>query len=76
MKKAGSALNFVKREYFYYIDHKVAYLSFMSQGLLYLEETEPKNYTSCLKDDKFLVNLSKISYKPKIELFLSEFEVE
>ena len=35
-----------KREWFYYIDHK---------GMLYLEETEPKNYTSCLKDDRFLV---------------------
>ena len=36
-----------KREWFYYIDHK---------GMLYLEETEPKNYTSCLKDDRFLVS--------------------
>ena len=36
-----------KREWFYYIDHK---------GMLFLEETEPKNYTSCLKDDKFLVS--------------------
>lgn len=34
-----------KREWFYFIDNK---------GLLYLEETEPKNYTSCLKDAKFL----------------------
>ena len=34
-----------KREWFYYIDHK---------GMLFLEETHPKNYTSCLKDDKFL----------------------
>ena len=39
-----------KREWFYYIDHK---------GMLYLEETEPKNYTSCLKDDRFLVSLSE-----------------
>ena len=36
-----------KREWFYYIDHK---------GMLFLEETEPKNYTSCLKDDRFLVS--------------------
>ncbi len=34
-----------KREWFYYIDQK---------GLLFLEETEPKNYTSCLRDAKFL----------------------
>merc|ERR1712071_332834 len=34
-----------KRKWFYYIDHK---------GMLFLEETEPKNYTSCLKDDRFL----------------------
>ena len=34
-----------KREWFYYIDHK---------GLLFLEETEPKNFTSCLKDANFL----------------------
>jgi len=32
-------------EWFYSVDQK---------GLLYLDETEPKNYTSCLKDDKFL----------------------
>ena len=34
-----------RREWFYTIDHK---------GMLFLEETEPKNYTSCLKDDNFL----------------------
>ena len=34
-----------KREWFYFIDHK---------GMLFLEETEPKNYTSCLKDINFL----------------------
>lgn len=34
-----------QREWYCVVDHK---------GLLYLEETEPKNYTSCLKDDKFL----------------------
>ena len=36
-----------KREWFYYIDHK---------GMLFLEETEPKNYTSCLKEERFLVS--------------------
>ena len=40
-------LNKWKREWFYFIDHK---------GMLFLEETEPKNYTSCLKDDNFLVS--------------------
>ncbi|TNV81914.1 hypothetical protein FGO68_gene7033 [Halteria grandinella] len=44
-KSAQTTLQFQRREWFYYIDHK---------GLLFLEETEPKNYTSCLKDDKFL----------------------
>ena len=34
-----------KREWFYYLDHK---------GMLYLEETWPKNYTSCLRDPSFL----------------------
>lgn len=38
-------LNKWKREWFYFIDHK---------GMLFLEETEPKNYTSCLKDTRFL----------------------
>ena len=38
-------LNTFKREWYFYIDHK---------GLLYNEETEPKNYTFCLKDEKFL----------------------
>ena len=33
------------REYFFLIDHK---------GLLYLEETNPKNFTSCIKDTRFL----------------------
>ena len=27
--------------------------------MLFLEETEPKNYTSCLKDDRFLVSVIK-----------------
>ena len=34
-----------KYKWFYYIDHK---------GLLYLEEVEPKNYTTCLKQKKAL----------------------
>ena len=34
-----------RREWFYYIDHK---------GMLYCEDTHPKNFTSCLKDDRFL----------------------
>lgn len=38
----------VAREWFYFID---------SKGLLYLEETEPKIFTSALKDKKFLVSL-------------------
>ncbi len=46
-----------KREYYYYIDHKVLTIALLNKGLLYLEETEPKNFTSCLKDDKFLVKL-------------------
>ncbi|OXU25825.1 hypothetical protein TSAR_015628 [Trichomalopsis sarcophagae] len=33
------------REYFYYIDH---------QGMLYLDDTRIKNFTSCFKDKKFL----------------------
>ena len=41
-----------RREWFYYIDHK---------GMLFLEETEPKNYTSCLKDERFLVSQSLYS---------------
>ena len=39
------SLKAYNREYFYQIDHK---------GMLFLEETEPKNYTSCLKDAQFL----------------------
>jgi hypothetical protein len=38
-------LNKWKREWFYFIDHK---------GMLFNEETHPKNYTSCLKDTNFL----------------------
>jgi len=53
MKRA--ALSFQRREWFYYIDHKVIRRCSDWQGLLFLEETEPKNYTSCLKDEKFLV---------------------
>ncbi|KAJ8683409.1 hypothetical protein QAD02_019201 [Eretmocerus hayati] len=33
------------REYFYYIDH---------QGMLFLDDTKIKNFTSCFKDKKFL----------------------
>ena len=47
-KKKSVELKTWRREWFYYIDHK---------GTLFLEETEPKNYTSCLKDDRFLVSL-------------------
>ena len=45
--KKSVSLKKWRREWFYYIDHK---------GMLFLEETEPKNYTSCLKDDRFLVS--------------------
>lgn len=38
-------LNKWKREWFYFIDHK---------GMLFNEDTHPKNYTSCLKDTNFL----------------------
>jgi len=48
------SLQTFKREWFYYIDHKVTSPS-PFQGLLFLEETEPKNFTSCLKETKFLV---------------------
>lgn len=34
------------REYFYYIDH---------QGMLFLDDTKIKNFTSCFKDKQFLV---------------------
>jgi hypothetical protein len=44
-ERSGVRLKADQREWFYYIDHK---------GFLFLEETEPKNYTSCLKDDNFL----------------------
>ena len=43
--KSSVSLQKWRREWFYYIDHK---------GMLFLEETEPKNYTSCLKDERFL----------------------
>ena len=33
------------RPWFYFIDHK---------GMLFLDEMQPKNYTTCLKDEKFL----------------------
>ena len=33
------------REYFYYIDH---------QGMLYLDDSKLKNFTSCFKDKQFL----------------------
>jgi len=33
------------REYFYYIDH---------QGMLYLDDSKMKNFTSCIKEQKFL----------------------
>ncbi|XP_049872461.1 UPF0598 protein CG30010 [Pectinophora gossypiella] len=33
------------REYFYYIDH---------QGMLYLDDSKMKNFTSCFKEKKFL----------------------
>lgn len=33
------------REYFYYIDH---------QGMLFLDDSKMKNFTSCFKDKKFL----------------------
>lgn len=33
------------REYFYYIDH---------QGMLFLDDSRMKNFTSCFKDKKFL----------------------
>ena len=46
-RKRDVQLKAWRREWFYYIDHK---------GMLFLEETEPKNYTSCLKDDRFLVS--------------------
>jgi len=48
----------MNRDYFMYIDHK---------GQLFLEETEPKNYVTCIKDPKFFVlffsnfNISNIS---------------
>ena len=44
-KSRDVTLKTFKREWFYMIDHK---------GMLFLEETEPKNYTSSLKDVKFL----------------------
>lgn len=49
MKKVYYTFSKFNRDYFMYIDYK---------GYLYLEETEPKNFTSCIKDDRFFVNSS------------------
>lgn len=46
MKKVIYTFSKFNRDYFMYIDYK---------GYLYLEETEPKNFTSCIKDDRFFV---------------------
>jgi len=58
----SASLKIARREWFYYIDHK---------GMLFLEETEPKNYTSCLKDDRFLVSKQE---NQSLELFLFQFK--
>ncbi len=52
----------VAREWFYFVD---------SKGLLYLEETSPKIFTSALKDLKFLVLPSLLA-----ELLLQESETQ
>ncbi|CAD8053620.1 unnamed protein product [Paramecium sonneborni] len=44
MNKLKYGMSVFNRDYFMYIDHK---------GFLYLEETEPKNFTSCIKDVRF-----------------------
>jgi hypothetical protein len=49
MKKVIYTFSKFNRDYFMYIDYK---------GYLYLEETELKNFTSCIKDDRFFVNIS------------------
>jgi len=41
----GQTLSPGVREYFYYINH---------QGMLYLDDARIKNFTSCIKDEKFL----------------------
>jgi hypothetical protein len=47
-----------KREYFYFIDF---------HGQLFLEETTPKNFTTCFKDPKFLnFFFKRIRYNSKV----------
>lgn len=50
MNKIKYRMSVFNRDYFMYIDHK---------GFLYLEETEPKNFTSCIKDARFFVLFKK-----------------
>ena len=58
-KKRSVELKAWRREWFYYIDHK---------GMLYCEDTEPKNYTSCLKDENFLVSAKPLDQANFISL--------
>ncbi len=49
----------IPRDYFFFIDHRVKmeYICIYRKGNLYLEETEPKNFTNCIKDNGFLVRM-------------------
>ncbi|KAK9510596.1 hypothetical protein O3M35_005342 [Rhynocoris fuscipes] len=52
------------REYFYYIDH---------QGMLFLDDSKMKNFTSCFKDKQFLVFFFKRIRPNETKRYVKEF---
>ncbi|XP_073987568.1 UPF0598 protein CG30010 [Rhodnius prolixus] len=52
------------REYFYYIDH---------QGMLFLDDSKMKNFTSCFKDKQFLVFFFKRIRPNETQRYQKEF---
>ncbi|XP_046736037.1 UPF0598 protein CG30010 [Diprion similis] len=52
------------REYFYYIDH---------QGMLFLDDSRMKNFTSCFKEKKFLAFFFKRLRKNETGRYMNDF---